>query len=498
MPRSGTLVICVHNLDFSGANQTVLHIVNGRMHESNVIVLSPKIGSFAARYVESGAAVRIGDLPTLLDEIRDVFCIICNTIMTADVVLDVSKRPHPVIWIIHEWWDDEMIVKNLKMRNMSSLTLQTVKEAFCVASMIIFVCESQRQLYQPKAPSTVIFVGVPPMCITHNGTDKSPAIADKHQAGKVFTILVLGIVCPRKNQLWAIKLFKKFATNLKNAKLLIVGARYTRAYEAEYVEKLRKERQDDPRIEIIDVTSYVDQYYAIADCLLVTSINEVTPMVIPEAMSWGIPILSTNIAGIPEMFTHGVEGFQFKPFDDESALTSMKSLYDSPLLRKQMGCAGKVRYAEMFDLDGMVDRYRQVLFDVAAPVVLLDMDGTIVDWDQGFLNQWRGRSYIDRGKSYRMEECVDPALQAEAVQLIYSKGLFENLPPMDGAIDAINEMLDMGLKIFLCTAPIMKSAYCAQEKINWVRDHLGDEWLDKLIMTVDKVSVCYWIPVFSI
>ena len=31
--------------------------------------------------------------------------------------------------------------------------------------------------------------------------------------------------------------------------------------------------------------------------LLFTSINEVTPMVISEAMSHGIPVISTNIAG---------------------------------------------------------------------------------------------------------------------------------------------------------------------------------------------------------
>lgn len=40
------------------------------------------MGTFAARFVDSGAAVRIGDIYDLLQEIRDVFCILCNTIMT--------------------------------------------------------------------------------------------------------------------------------------------------------------------------------------------------------------------------------------------------------------------------------------------------------------------------------------------------------------------------------------------------------------------------------
>ena len=102
MPRSGTLVICTQNLDFSGANQVILNIVAGinvslsflsyilkllvvdvgTMHEGNIVILSPKSGPFAVKFGNCGAAVRIGELLTLLHSVRDVFCIICNTIMT--------------------------------------------------------------------------------------------------------------------------------------------------------------------------------------------------------------------------------------------------------------------------------------------------------------------------------------------------------------------------------------------------------------------------------
>ena len=171
MPRSGTLVVCVQNLDYSGmrcivslkllqilililffmagANQVILNIILGRMHESNVVVISPVIGSFAARFVDSGAAVRIGNITNLLMEIRDIFCIVCNTIMTADIVVDLWKRSLPVVWIIHEWWTDEMITENLKIRNLRTLDLAVVKDALKLASMIVFVCEAQRNLYKP-------------------------------------------------------------------------------------------------------------------------------------------------------------------------------------------------------------------------------------------------------------------------------------------------------------------------------------------------------------
>ena len=51
MPRSGTLVICVQNLDFSGANQVVLNIVAGRVHERLVsIAMFPSLEFFPRRF----------------------------------------------------------------------------------------------------------------------------------------------------------------------------------------------------------------------------------------------------------------------------------------------------------------------------------------------------------------------------------------------------------------------------------------------------------------
>ena len=79
--------------------------------------------------------MRIGNITNLLNEIRDVFAIICNTIMTADTVVAMAKHPQPVIWILHEWWDDEMIKENLSIRAFVGLSLETVREALSKASV---------------------------------------------------------------------------------------------------------------------------------------------------------------------------------------------------------------------------------------------------------------------------------------------------------------------------------------------------------------------------
>jgi len=459
-----------------------LNIVAGTMHEGNVVVLSPLVGPFASKFAQYGTSVRTGDLQTLLNAVRDVFCIICNTIMTAPIVIEMSRRPHPVIWILHEWWDDGMIIENLAMRNLGGMTLSTVKGAMAKASRVVCVCEGQKKLYNPSGPSSVIYVGVPAPsqdhCMERLGRNRT-----------VTTFLCLGIVCPRKNQVWAVKLFKELTKSVKDCKLLIVGARYTRSYEIEYVEALKTAIAGDPRIELHDVSDDVDMFYDKADILLFTSVNEVTPMVITEAMSHGIPCIATNIAGIPEMIRHGYEGFLVDPGDDAVAVDCMHQLATNSDLRYKMGTAGKARFAELFDLNIMVDRYRQLIFEVAPPVVLVDMDGTIVDWDAGFRAAWSDRSIIDRSQSYYMERCVGAEHHREAELLYHNHGFFESLPEVPGAVAALREMQEQGLRVLLCTTPVLTSLYCAQEKLNWVRTHLGECWLDKVILCSDKTAV---------
>ena len=182
---------------------------------------------------------------------------------------------------------------------------------------------------------------------------------------EVFTFLCLGIVCPRKNQIWTANVFKEWNRNgQKNARLVIVGARYCRTYEVEYLDRLKALVEGDETIELHDVTTDVDTYFRQADCLILTSLNEVTPLVISEAFAWGIPVISTDIAGIKEMYKDGVEGFLLSPGDEEKASTSLEAIYTDTGLRTMMRIAARERFEKAFDVDLMVERYRQVIQEV--------------------------------------------------------------------------------------------------------------------------------------
>lgn len=88
-----------------------------------------------------------------------------------------------------------------------------------------------------------------------------------------------------------------------------------------------------------------------------------------------------------------------------------------------------------------------------------------------------------------MEDCIDDiSLRKDALTCYTSQGFFEGLEPMDGALTAVRQMLEDGLQVLICTSPVKHSKYCAQEKLNWIAKHLGEEWLDKVILCQDKVS----------
>merc|ERR1719502_2524583 len=199
------------------------------------------------------------------------------------------------------------MIEELTKRNDKNTTPEVVKKALAVCARTVCVCRAQHDLYKP-AFGAVTYVGVPEPAPNW----KLSATPLPKTKAKV-TFLTLGIVCPRKNQHFSVEVFKKWAGKRQDVRLIVVGARYIRQYEIDYVDKVKKTIDGDPRIELHDVTADVDQYYRQSDVLLFTSLNEVTPMVIAEAMMRSLPVITTDIAGIPEMFEHGVHGFAHSP-----------------------------------------------------------------------------------------------------------------------------------------------------------------------------------------
>lgn len=70
---------------------------------------------------------------------------------------------------------------------------------------------------------------------------------------------------------------------------------------------------------------------------ILPSYNEGLPMSLIEAMSYGCPVVATNVGGIPELINNNVNGFMIDPGDKDKLLDIISVLIDDKILANRIG-----------------------------------------------------------------------------------------------------------------------------------------------------------------
>lgn len=102
---------------------------------------------------------------------------------------------------------------------------------------------------------------------------------------------------------------------------------------------------------------------AACDVFVLPSYREGTPRVITEAMASGLPVIATNIAGIPEQVEDGTNGILFRPGEIGELVTALDRLVKSKSLRDEFGAASQER-VDRFSVETMLSDLDAVYRDV--------------------------------------------------------------------------------------------------------------------------------------
>ena len=111
----------------------------------------------------------------------------------------------------------------------------------------------------------------------------------------------------------------------------------------------------------------VPNLLAQAQIFVLSTHYEGLPISILEAMRAGLPVIATEVNGIPEQVLHGETGFLVPHRDSQALARALQSLIQSPALRERMGVLGKKFFLEDFTMEQMTAEtehvYAQILAD---------------------------------------------------------------------------------------------------------------------------------------
>lgn len=129
---------------------------------------------------------------------------------------------------------------------------------------------------------------------------------------------------------------------------------------AEWLDEELEHRGLEGTVTLLGFREDIPQVLAAGDLLVLPSYREGMPRVITEAMAAGLPVIATDIAGIPDQVVDGETGYLIPTGDPDALRDRIADLVANPERREQMGAAGQRRARARFSAEEMVERTRAV------------------------------------------------------------------------------------------------------------------------------------------
>jgi glycosyltransferase involved in cell wall biosynthesis len=180
------------------------------------------------------------------------------------------------------------------------------------------------------------------------------------KAPTTWTLGMTALFRPRKGIEVLLEALSEVRQRGHNVRLRAIGPFESRAYEAEVLGMVG-------RLDLahaVDWTGFVSDVAAElqkTDALVLPSLfGEGLPMVVLEAMAAGVPVIASNVEGVPEAIRDGDEGFLIEPGRPGPLADAIEELTSGKLNYPAMSRAAQHRHAEHFSAEIMATRVAEV------------------------------------------------------------------------------------------------------------------------------------------
>ncbi len=142
----------------------------------------------------------------------------------------------------------------------------------------------------------------------YNGINIDSSINYQNTQSKEYDLVIVASLEPVKNHYLLFNAVHSITNKIKTIKLLVVGG------GSKYDEYLSYIQQNglEKNITLIGTQHNVFKHLLKSKVFVLTSNREGNPISILEAMSCGLPIVASNVGGIPDIIENGINGFLFE------------------------------------------------------------------------------------------------------------------------------------------------------------------------------------------
>lgn len=137
------------------------------------------------------------------------------------------------------------------------------------------------------------------------------------------------------------------------------------AGQGELEEKLKAQIKSlgiEKYVELLGYRDDIPSLLTAADILCMPSLNEALGYSLLEAMAAGVPVVASQVGGIPEVISHGKEGFLVPPGDVDQLATAIERLAIDSQLRGRFGSAGRGTVRSRFSIETMLSQTRDLFY----------------------------------------------------------------------------------------------------------------------------------------
>ena len=198
-------------------------------------------------------------------------------------------------------------------------------------------------------------------CAVHHRVEAS-SVRDRLIGDKAAKIAIhVSNFRPVKRVTAVIEIFERICREV-STHLLMVGD----GPELDAASRLASERGLADRVHFLGEQDQVLPLLSIADVFLLPSAQESFGLAALEAMACEVPVVASNVGGLPEVIDHGRNGFLHPPGDLDGMARSAVALLTDPVLHRRVAAAALEKVSSRFCEEMIVPLYEAFYEEVLA------------------------------------------------------------------------------------------------------------------------------------